>query len=497
MAAPFRLYDTLRRKVAPFEPLRPGEVGIYACGMTVYDYMHVGHARAFIVFDSFVRYLRARGWKVTFVRNFTDVDDKIIRRANELGEDPIALAARFIDEFQADCDSLGLAAPDSEPKVSDCIDDIVTMIAALIEKGKAYPNEGSVWFSVTGFAEYGKLSGQRLDKLRSTDEGLGKNHPADFALWKAAKPGEPAWDSPWGPGRPGWHIECSAMAAKILGPTVDIHGGGLDLVFPHHENEVAQSECVHGEIYARNWMHNGLLTLSSGQKMGKSLGNVINVRDALLDFPAEAVRIYYLQNHYRSPLPWSAEALPDALGMLARLYDARESAESMQGTEPAEKVASDLGDDAQRVLDLSRGFEEKFFAALDDDFSTPMALGAVFGVVRAVNRFANHKKSKKRGGPIAKEALAVFEIVRESLGLFQLTTADFQAEVRSKRLSSLGLKAEDVEAKLAERERARVDKDWAKADLIRDDLLAQNVVVMDGAEGVEWRLNLLTSTEED
>lgn len=490
MPAPFRIYNTLNRKTEEFVPLRPGHVGLYVCGMTVYDRSHVGHARAMVIFDTFVRYLRSRDWEVTFVRNFTDIDDKIIGRAAEVQEDPAALAQRYIDAFHQDMACLGLAEPDREPRVSECIPAIQAMISGLVASGHAYESEGTAWYAVESFSEYGKLSGQKVDELQSPDEVPGKRHPADFALWKAAKAGEPAWESPWGPGRPGWHIECSAMSAGVLGETIDIHGGGLDLVFPHHENEVAQSEAAHGKPYARYWMHNGLLTAAGGQKMGKSLGNVINIDEALEAFPAEALRLYYLQNHYRSPLPWSDEALPDALGMLARLYEAREVAEAMGGMEAADAVAADLGGGAARVLELSDQFEARFLGALDEDFNTAKALGFAFELVRALNRFAGHKKARKRGGPIAARALGALELVTRSLGLLAMEPGDFQEEVKIKRLAALGVDRSDVEALLTERSRAREEKNWAEADRIRDELLAKNISIMDRADGVEWRVRL-------
>ncbi len=490
MAAPFRIYNTLTRKVEDFEPIEQGRVGLYVCGMTVYDHAHIGHARAMVVFDTFVRYLRHRGWQVRFVRNFTDVDDKIIARAAENGEAPEALAQRFIDAFHDETELLGLMRPDDEPRVTECIDAIVGMIAGLVEKGHAYAAEGSVWFSVESDPAYGKLSGQKVDELRSADPESGKRHPADFALWKASKPGEPAWESEWGPGRPGWHIECSTMARDCLGETIDIHGGGLDLVFPHHENEVAQSETAHDATYARYWMHNGLLTMSGGQKMGKSLGNVINVGDALADFPAEALRLYYLQNHYRSPLPWGEGALVDALAMLARLYEAREVAEEMKGEEDAERVAGDLGKDAQTVLELGRGFEARFHEAMDADFNTAKALGQLFELARAVNRFGNHKKAKKRGGPVVAPALEAFGLVGDAINLMTMSSDDFQSEVKAKRLQHLGITADEVDAELDARSRAREEKDWARADEIRDALLARGIVIMDRPDRVDWRVRL-------
>ncbi len=492
---PFRLYSTLTRDLQPFEPLSPGHVGLYVCGMTVYDRCHVGHARAMVVFDTFVRWLRSNHWSVKFVRNFTDVDDKIIARANERGEDPAVLAQRYIDAFHTDAAGLGLTAPDSEPRVSTSIDDIVALIGVLIERGHAYASDGSVWFDVKTYPEYGKLSGQDVDELRSADGDSGKKNGADFALWKAEKPGEPAWDSPWGRGRPGWHIECSAMSKTELGESFDIHGGGLDLVFPHHENEVAQSECAHGKTYARYWAHNGLLTMASGQKMGKSLGNVINVEDALAAFPAQALRLYYLQNHYRSPLPWGEDALPDALAMVSRLYEARELAESMQGDEPANAVIADLGDDAKAVYELGQAFAAKFHGAMDEDFNTAQALGHLFELVRAMNRFGNHKKAKKRGKPVVAKALAAFALVAEATGLMAQPTEAFLSEVREKRLAAMGLSKADIEAKIAERDALRRDKKWAEADAIRVDLDGKGIVVMDGEAGGQWRVRITGRTE--
>jgi cysteinyl-tRNA synthetase len=495
MPTPFRLYNTLSRKVEDFQPLRPGEVGIYVCGMTVYDRTHVGHARAMVVFDTFSRWLRHEGWKVRFVRNFTDIDDKIIDRAGRLGIDPAKLAQDEIDAFHRDMAALGLRTPDEEPRVTASMDHIKGLIATLVERGHAYAAEGSVWFSVESFPRYGALSGRKVEDMRSADAAAGKRHPADFALWKAAKPGEPAWESPWGPGRPGWHIECSAMVKHALGDTIDIHGGGLDLVFPHHENEVAQSECGNGLPYARYWMHNGLLTMASGQKMGKSLGNVINIEDVLTQFPAEAVRLYYLQNHYRSPLPWSAEALPEALAMLSRLYEARDVAESMEGNEgqqEAERVAKELGEDAQAVLEQGRAFPARMHEALCEDFNTSQALAHLFSLARAVNRFGGHKKAKKRGGPVVAPALAAFRSVADAIGLLAMPTQAFLDEVKDKRVAALGLDRATIEAQVAERVRLREAKQWTEADAIRQALDAQGIVVMDGPEGSRWRVRLDT-----
>ncbi|MCP4447489.1 MAG: cysteine--tRNA ligase [Myxococcales bacterium] len=490
MAVPFKIYNTRTRKLEDFEPIEAGKIRLYACGNTVYDHCHIGHARGMILFDSFVRYLRHRGWDIDFVRNFTDVDDKIICRANELGEDPLALSARFIGEYRADAAAMGLDTPNKEPKVSDSMEDILGMIGSLIDKGHAYQNEGSVWFDVGSYSDYGSLSGQKVDELRSADEVAGKRSPADFALWKAVKPGEPSWPSPWGDGRPGWHIECSAMAKATLGDTVDIHGGGLDLVFPHHENEVAQSVCGNKADYARVWMHHGLLTMASGQKMGKSFGNVINVKVALEQFPAETLRLYYLQNQYRSPLPWGDEALPEALAMLSRLYEAREVAEAMGGEEPAANVAKSMGADALKLLELGESFPERFYAAMDQDFNTALAIAHLMELSRAINRFGNLKKANKRGGPVVAPALKAFALVTETIGLMRMTSAEFHADVKGKRLAAMGIEAAKIEKLIEDRGTARAEKNWARADEIREDLEAKSILVMDLADGVQWRVKL-------
>ncbi|MCO4746452.1 MAG: cysteine--tRNA ligase [Proteobacteria bacterium] len=496
MPHPFRLYNTLTRQPEAFEPIEEGKVGLYVCGNTVYSDAHIGHGRAMIVFDMVVRHLKARGWDVTFVRNFTDVDDKIIAAAAKQDVDPLALSAKYIERYREDAAALGLVEPTVEPKVSETIDGIIAMVAALVERGHAYENDGTVWFAVDSKDDYGKLSGQKVSELRSADVGS-KRNPADFALWKAAKPGEPSWPSPWGEGRPGWHIECSAMSKEHLGNTFDIHGGGLDLVFPHHENEVAQSECATGQTpMARYWMHNGLLTMPSGQKMGKSLGNVHLIRDLLAEYPHEALRLYYLQSHYRSPLPWDPATgvqMDEALAMLARLYEAREVAEEMGGKEPAADVVASLGDDARRLWELGNEFESRFLAAMDDDFNTAQALGLAFELARALNRFANHKKAKKRGGPVVAPALAGFKLLGPSLGLLDQACDDFLEEVKVKRLGAMGVERSDIEALLADRATARSTKDWARADAIRDELEAKSIVVMDRTDGVQWKIRLATA----
>jgi cysteinyl-tRNA synthetase len=490
MPAPFRLYNTLSRTVERFSPRQPGVVRLYVCGMTVYAPAHVGHARMMVVFDVVVRYLRHRGWSVDFVRNYTDIDDKIIRAAHQAGVDPLVHAQRYVDEFRRDARDLGLLEPNREPRVTEHVGDILTMIATLIERGHAYEQDGSVWFSVETWPAYGHLSNQKVEALRSEEKIPGKHAPADFALWKAAKPDEPSWPSPWGPGRPGWHIECSAMAHHCLGE-LDIHGGGLDLVFPHHENEIAQSEAATGHgPFARYWMHNGLLTMPSGEKMGKSLGNSVDIANLLLEWPAEAVRLYYLQNHYRSPLPWNSEALPEALAMLARLYEAQEVAESLGGEGDPDPLAKDLGPDAALVLELGRSFADRFHEAMDEDFNTAQALGHAFELARAINRFSNHKAARMRGGPIVAPALRGLRLLSEGLGLLALGNTAFQEDVKNKRLGALGISRADVQRMLDQRVEARRKKDWAQADALRVALDEHGIVVMDRADGVDWRVRL-------
>jgi cysteinyl-tRNA synthetase len=371
------------------------------------------------------------------------------------------------------------------------------MVQRLVDHGHAYESGGSVWFDVRSYEEYGKLSGQNPDEMRSSPDLGVKRNALDFALWKAVKPGEPAWESPWGEGRPGWHIECSAMAYDHFGPTLDIHGGGMDLKFPHHENEIAQSCCANKANYARYWMHNGLLVLQKppgedgpAAKMGKSKNNAFGVRDALSQYPAEALRLHYLGTHYRTPLPWGPDSFSESLANLARLYEARDVAQSMQGSESAEDVIASLGDDAAEVYRLGLTFPERFYAAMDDDLNTAKALGAAFELARAINRFANHKKARKRGGPVVAPALDAL-VLLNVIGLLSLDGAAFQDEVKAKRLGAMGVSQEQVEDLLRQRAEARASKDWARADEIRAELTSLRIVVMDRADGVDWRVQLV------
>ncbi len=506
MDNPIKVFNSYKRTLEPFVPLQDGKVGMYVCGMTVYDYCHIGHARAMITFDVIARYLRHRGYDLTFVRNHTDVDDKIIARANELGEDPLELSARFIQALDDDLAGFGLLPPTVQPKVSEHIDEIIATIQAIIDNGHGYAVGADVFFDVPSQRGYGYLSGRDVEKMRAgeriaVDER--KRHPADFALWKSVKPGEPSWDSPWGPGRPGWHIECTAMSQKYLGPQFDIHGGGNDLLFPHHENEIAQGEAATGVHPMVNfWMHNGMVTMIDDEtgepiKMSKSLGNVINIRDLLVEMPGEALKLLYLEHHYRSPVPFSRGGLSQALSNLDRLYQAKEIAQKAQAIMDegqralsAAEEARGMGGPAKALFDLAEGFEERFHKAMDADFNSARALGDLFELVKATNRLAGTKKAFKRAAAVMSSALPAFELVAEVLGIGAMQPAEFFEEMRVKRLAAAGHSRQTVEQLLEQRAQARTDRDWAAADVIRDQLDELNVVVMDTPEGTTWRIRV-------
>ena len=457
-----QIYNSLTRRKEPFEPIEPGHVGMYVCGMTVYDFCHIGHARMWVVFDMVVRYLRARGYRVTFVRNITDIDDKIIARAAENGEEISALTARFIEAMHEDMDALGLVRPDDEPRATQHIPQIIGMIQRLIERGNAYvAANGDVYFRVRSFAEYGTLSGEAPDDLRSgarVEPGEIKEDPLDFALWKAAKPGEPSWDSPWSPGRPGWHIECSAMSTHRLGNHFDIHGGGQDLRFPHHENEIAQSQCATGETFVNVWMHNGFVRVNE-EKMSKSLGNFFTVREVLERYPPEVVRFFLLSSHYRSPVNYSDESLETAKSTLTAYYIA------LKGLEPRE--GADAGEHGER-----------FHAAMADDFNTPEALAVLADIRRALNR--------AREAGETEEARRLAGVLRELGGVLGVLQGDPEAFLRGGAAEG-NFSDADIERLVDERMQARTASDFARADRIRDQLAAAGVVLEDGAGGTAWR----------
>ncbi|MBN1848669.1 MAG: cysteine--tRNA ligase [Deltaproteobacteria bacterium] len=481
-----RLYNTATRKKEEFIPLVKGKVGIYVCGVTVYDLCHIGHARSTIVFDVLVRYLRAKGFEVTYVRNFTDVDDKIIDRARQTGKDPASLAREYIDAFYKDMGELGVLNADKEPCATEHIDRMISMIETLIDKGFAYVEGGDVYYAVEKLDDYGSLSGRRLEDMHAgsriaVDER--KRHPMDFALWKAAKPDEPQWSSPWGPGRPGWHMECSVMSNYYLGPTFDIHGGGKDLLFPHHENERAQSKAANGVEFARYWVHNGFVTVES-EKMSKSLGNFITIRDALKDYPAEVLRLFLLSKHYRSPLDFTRKDVLDLQSGLIRLYRTLQRMKTIVGR-------SEQKDQSQSVslVDAPDGsFLDQFVRNMDDDLNTAGAVGLIFEKAKEMNRLMD-----RQGNTTDPEVFKQLKddrrqifLVARILGILQDSPEVFFTKIAG----PARVDPEEIESMLRERTKARTEKDWAKADSIRNRLQEMGVVLEDGPNGTTWRLDV-------
>jgi len=491
---PLRVYNTLTGKKEEFVPQVPGKVSMYVCGVTVYDHCHIGHARANVVFDVIYRYLRHSGLDVNYVRNYTDVDDKIINRANKEGVDFRDITERFIAEFDRDMDQLGVAKPTHEPRATEHIDDIIRIVAALVDKGFAYQSGGDVYFSIEKYDEYLKLSKRNLDDMKAgarieVDER--KAHPMDFVLWKEAKPGEPSWDSPWGKGRPGWHIECSAMSMRFLGETLDIHGGGKDLVFPHHENEIAQSEAATGKPFCRYWLHNGFVNINS-EKMSKSLGNFFTIREVLERYDAEALRFFLLTAHYRSPLDFSDQNVNEAEAGLDRIYTALAAMEELASGAPGdvEKIdAKSLKEAEKDLLEKTAGFRERFREAMDDDFNTAQVLGHIFDLVRAVNRaLAEAGKPSKALKAILSRARQVLNEAGEVLGILRTRPDDYLEKARERKIVELGITREEIEALIDERTAARAAKDFARSDRIRDALLERGIVLLDSPQGTKWRI---------
>ncbi|MGB1541920.1 MAG: cysteine--tRNA ligase [Spongiibacter marinus] len=462
-----QIYNTLSRKKEAFTPIEAGKVKMYVCGMTVYDYCHLGHARVLVAFDVISRYLRAKGYELNYVRNITDIDDKILRRADENGEDYTALTERFITAMHEDAERLGIAPPDAEPRATGHIDDILAMIARLIERGFAYAaDNGDVYYRVSRFEGYGKLSGKKPDELLSgariaVDEA--KEDPRDFALWKAAKSGEVSWPSPWGEGRPGWHIECSAMSTCCLGDNFDIHGGGPDLVFPHHENEIAQSEAATGKPYANTWMHAGAVRVDN-EKMSKSLGNFFTIREILDKYHPEVVRYFLISSHYRSAINYSEDNLQIARQNLERFYHA------LKGL-PVEPVTP------YNELPVDNRYVQRFDAAMSDDFAAPEALAVLFDLVRELN----NARAAGEDAAVTEQAALL-----RSLGAL-LGILGCEAEAFLQAGSAGELSAEEIESLIAERVQAKKDRDFARADGIRAQLLEGGVVLEDSREGTTWR----------
>ncbi len=452
-----KLHNDLSGKKEVFTPLQAGKVNLYVCGMTVYDLCHLGHARVMVAFDVVYRYLQTLGYEVTYIRNITDIDDKIIRRANEQGEPFEQLTERFIQAMHEDADALGVLRPTVEPKATDHIAQIIAMVERLIERGHAYVvDNGDVYYQVASFPDYGKLSGKSIDDLKAgarVEPGELKRDPLDFALWKSAKPDEPYWPSPWGNGRPGWHIECSAMSTQALGDSFDIHGGGADLLFPHHENEIAQSEGATGHPFVKYWMHNGFVRIND-EKMSKSLGNFFTVREVLARYRAEEVRYFILTSHYRSPLNYSDEQLDNARGALTRFYTA------MRGLPSAQPV-----DDTP--------FKQKFDAAMSDDFNTPEALAAMFALAREINRLRQEDIGR---------AAALAAALKQMGAILGILQDDPESYLRGDMVDD-----EAIDALIAQRTAAKANKNWAEADRLRDQLQGMNILLEDSPAGTTWR----------
>lgn len=461
-----KVYNTLTRKKEELVPITPGEIKMYACGPTVYNYIHIGNARPLCIFDILRRYLEYRGYNVKFVQNFTDIDDKIIRRANEEHVDFSEISERYIKEFWTDADGLNVRHATINPKATENIDAIIQIISTLIEKGCAYEAQGDVYFSTEKFKDYGKLSHQPLEDLEAGARimvGEVKREPMDFAVWKAAKPGEPAWDSPWGKGRPGWHIECSAMNWRYLGDTIDIHCGGQDLIFPHHENEIAQSECFTGKPFAHYWMHNGYINVDN-VKMSKSLGNFFTVRDVAEKYGYEPIRYLLISAQYRSPINYSTDIIEQCIAALNRLYTCRDSLDFEL------KNAADAEHDGDKaIIDGFDKYREQFISAMDDDLNTADAIASIFELVRDINTNVVGKTPSKA---LVEGAIAMFDELTGVLGL-----------VYNRKTETLD---SDVEALIEARTNARKEKNWAEADRIRDQLKEMGIVLEDTAQGVKW-----------
>ncbi len=482
---PLRIYNTLTRKKELLQPIEDNHVKLYVCGITSYDYCHIGHARSALVFDMVVRYLRYRGYKVTFVRNFTDIDDKIIRRANEQNIDSAALALRFIDEFYTDMDALGTVRPDIEPKATEHIVEMTELIQSLIDKDMAYPSGGDVYYRVDRYDGYGRLSGRSLEDMQAgarIEVNEQKDNPMDFVLWKAAKPGEPKWESPWGEGRPGWHIECSAMSKKYLGANFDIHGGGKDLIFPHHENEIAQSCGASGTEFANLWMHHGFVTIKD-EKMSKSLGNFLTIRDVLQQYSAEELRLFIFSTQYRNPLDFSEHALQDARTGLERMYDCLARIEELSGEE--EQGTQVIGKKDRNKLE---SLEDRFQHAMDNDFNTAQAVGLLFDAVKTLN-----KVLRSVGGQVDADDYILLTNTATTLkqlgvvvGILQHDPVEVMQQKKEQLLAAIDLTEAEIAGLIEKRNQARADKDWAASDEVRDTLLASNIVLKDGPEGTTW-----------
>lgn len=485
------IYNTLTRRKETFQPRDPGRVGMYVCGPTTYNFVHLGNARPLVFFDTVRRYFDYKGYEVVYIQNFTDVDDKIINRAREQGKDPLVFSHMYINEYFKDADALNVRRADKHPMVSEHIPDIIETVDMLVKKGYAYEVDGDVYFAVRKFEPYGKLSGRTFDDMQAgarVDVDTRKRDPMDFALWKAAKPGEPSWDSPWGKGRPGWHIECSVMSQKYLGTNFDIHGGGSDLIFPHHENEIAQAEAATGQPFVRYWLHNGFITVND-EKMSKSLGNFFLVRDILSKFSPEVVRFFLLSTHYRSPLDFADENLVSAGKGLERIKTSirllSEALERKGGVSVDQSVSAWPADLTATLEKLKAAFE----AAMDDDFNTALAMGVIFDLAREVNTAVQKAGNEVSGAgrEALQRALDLFQDFNGVMGIFQVEPQSGRI-LLDKEVSGGSSLAEGLINLIIEiRQEARKKKDWAAADRIRDGLKELGVVLEDTPQGVRWK----------
>jgi len=484
------IYNTKTGRKSPLVTLEEGKIKLYVCGITAYDYCHIGHARSALVFDMIVRWLRYRGFEVTFVRNFTDIDDKIIKRAQEQNTTCEELSNRFIAMFHEDMASLDVLPPTIEPKATEHLPEIIALIEDLIKKGLAYQVDADVYYRVTGFTGYGSLSGRNLEDMQagariSVNEK--KDHPMDFALWKGSKPGEPTWESPWGPGRPGWHIECSAMSRKYLGNSFDIHGGGKDLIFPHHENEMAQSEGATGEEFVKYWVHHGFVTIKE-EKMSKSLGNFLTIREVLAKFAPEALRLFIFSTHYRNPLDYSEMALLDAVAGLNRLYTCLAEIEQLPAIGNDQAAGAISKQDREKIESMA----ERFIKAMDNDFNSAQALGHLFEGVKILNKIRQHLPGRPASLDLQllKDGAKTTREMANTLGLLSEDPVRYMQKEQDKILKTLSVTTEEIEKGIAERTAAREAKNWGRADEIRDQLLAQGIDLKDGPTGTSWQVKL-------
>lgn len=482
-----RIYNTQTGKKEEFVPVEAGKVRMYVCGITAYDNCHIGHARSAIVFDVMRRYLSYAGYQVTFVKNFTDIDDKIINRSKQEHIPWNEVAEKYIGEYYRDMDMLGVGRADHEPKATEHIREIIDIVKGLVDRGFAYAVNGDVYFQVEKFADYGKLSKRDLDDMIAgarVDVDERKKNPMDFALWKSSKEGEPSWESPWGPGRPGWHIECSAMSLKHLGETFDIHGGGADLTFPHHENEIAQSEAFTGKPFVKYWVHNGFITVDK-EKMSKSLGNFFTIKEILAKFDAEVVRFFLLSTHYRSPIEFSDEQLRETETSIDRYYTTVLRVRDFLAIEQAKEKA---GAEEKSFEDFLGGFRKKFSEAMDDDFNTALAIGTIFELIRLLNRYLDSKPAGRKPAGLVKLAADLLRETGNVLNIFLRTPEEWYQALMA--VKNIGMTAADIGTRIQERQQAREKKDWATSDRIRKELEEKGIILEDKKDGTAWKVKV-------